>query len=123
MSDGVRSVLVVDDDGDNRHALAELLREGRRRVTTARDRVEAFEKLASLERPALILLDLMMPRMDGLEFLRHLCRHESADEFPLFVMSADDGLRRIARGHPRVRGAFRKPLDVDDLLSAMAEQR
>jgi hypothetical protein len=46
---------------------------------------------------------------------------EYADEFPVFVMSADDGLRRIARRHPRVRGTFRKPFALEELLSMMAE--
>src|SRR5215831_14156522 len=78
--DTAASMLVVDDDPDIRQALAELLAESGRRVATAKDGYDALEKLDSLDRPCVILLDLMMPRMSGLELLDHLSQQPSLED-------------------------------------------
>jgi CheY-like chemotaxis protein len=117
VSDALCSVLVVDDDWDIRQTLAEVLRHEGRQVTTATDGFDALCKLDSLSRPCLILLDLMMPRMSGLEFLEHLSQHVHADDFAVLVMSANDALRREAARHANVQGTLRKPFDFDVLLS------
>jgi len=111
------NILVVDDELDIRLALAEVLADGGRNVATASDGYDAFQKLASLERPCLILLDLMMPRMSGLDFLAHLADVPDASDVSVLVMSANDGLRREAERYRHVRGSLRKPFDVDGLLS------
>jgi CheY-like chemotaxis protein len=115
--DAAPSILVVDDDPDIRQTLAEMLCEGGRRVATARDGHDALEKLDSLERPCFILLDLMMPRMSGLEFLEHLSLRPGLEDVAVVVMSAHDGLRRQAERHAMVRATLRKPFDFDGLLS------
>ena len=114
--DTAASMLVVDDDPDIRQALAELLAESGRRVATAKDGYDALEKLDSLDRPCVILLDLMMPRMSGLELLDHLSQQPSLEDVQVIVMSANDGLRRQAERHAIVRAALRKPFDFDGLL-------
>jgi CheY-like chemotaxis protein len=114
--DTAASLLVVDDDPDIRQTLAELLSESGRRVATARDGYDALEKLDSLKRPCVILLDLMMPRMSGLEFLDHLSQQPALEDVQVIVMSANDGLRRQAERHSIVRAALRKPFDFDGLL-------
>jgi CheY-like chemotaxis protein len=115
--DPAPSILVVDDDLDIRQTLAEALRESGRPVATARDGYDALEKLDSLERPCVILLDLMMPRMGGLEFLDHLSQRPGLEDIRVIVMSALDGLRREAERHATVRATLRKPFDFDALLS------
>ena len=115
--DTAPSILVVDDDQDIRQTLAEMLCDGGRRVATARDGFEALEKLDCLERPCVVLLDMMMPRMNGLEFLEHLSRHSSLDEVSVIVMSAHDGLRREAQRHASVRAALKKPFDFEGLVA------
>ena len=115
--DAAPSILVVDDDPDIRQTLAEMLCEGGRRVATARDGYDALEKLDSLERPCLILLDLMMPRMSGLEFLDHLSQRPGLEDVRVVVMSAHDGLRREAERYGTVRATLKKPFDFDGLLS------
>ena len=111
------SILVVDDELDIRLALAEVLADDGRQVATASDGYDAIQKLDRLERPCLILLDLMMPRMSGLDFLAHLAAVPDADGVSVLVMSAHDGLRREAERYRHVRGSLRKPFDVDGLLS------
>jgi len=111
------NVLVVDDDRDIRETLAEVLRDDGRMVTTANDGFDALQKLGQLSRPCLILLDLMMPRMSGLEFLTHLAVRPDCRDFEVVVMSAHDALRREAQQFPNVRATVRKPFDVDELLS------
>jgi CheY-like chemotaxis protein len=115
--DSAPSILVVDDDPDIRETLAELLREAGRRVATARDGYDALEKLECLEQPCLILLDLMMPRMSGLEFLDHLSPRPGVEGVAVIVMSANDGLRRQAELHRTVRASLKKPFDFEGLLS------
>jgi len=111
------SILVVDDDPDIRQTLAEVLCDGRRRVAMARDGYEALETLDGFERPCIVLLDLMMPRMNGLEFLEHLSRQANLDGISVIVMSANDGLRREAQRHATVRATLKKPFDFDGLVS------
>ena len=121
MDNGRRSVLVVDDDRDIRETLAEVLRGGGQEVATARDGFDALGKLESVPRPCVILLDLMMPRMAGLEFLQHLSEHRHADDFMVLVMSANDALRNEAVAFPNVRGALSKPFDLDGVLSVFEQ--
>jgi len=109
-------VLVVEDDDDIREILADVLRDTGRSVVEACDGVDALSKLDGLPRPCLILLDLMMPRMDGHEFIRHLGQRYSAADFPVLVISAHDAIER-AQGYPGVLGTLRKPFDMPRLLS------
>jgi CheY-like chemotaxis protein len=73
------------------------VRDTGRTVLEARDGVEALSKLEKLPRPCLILLDLMMPRMDGHEFMGHLRDRYSPAEFRVLVISATTG-SRLLRG-------------------------
>jgi CheY-like chemotaxis protein len=112
-----RALLVVDDDPDIRETLAEVLRDEGRTVTTASDGFDALQKLGQLNRPCLVLLDLMMPRMSGLEFLAHLGTRLDRADFDVVVMSAHDALRRESLQFPNVRATVRKPFDIEELLS------
>ena len=79
------TVLVVDDDLDIRATLAQVLREEGFRVCTASNGLEALEKVAD-ERPDLVLLDLMMPVLNGWEVLETLKRCRG--DLPIVVVSA-----------------------------------
>ena len=115
------SILVVDDDHDIRQTLAEVLGDDGHSVTTATDGFDALQKLAHVSRPCLILLDLMMPRMSGLEFLSRLQARADRADFDVVVMSAHDALRREAQQFPNVRTTVRKPFDVEELLLLTSE--
>jgi CheY-like chemotaxis protein len=127
-------ILVVDDDEDIREAVSEILRaEGyeTREASNGQEALEALDQVA--ERPELILLDLMMPVMDGWDFLFWLDERTDLRDVPVAIMSAHPSIQRafdIARArrglpHLRLHGGNRlllpKPLNVLRLLSVVRE--
>lgn len=108
-------VLVVDDESDIRLALAEVLAEEGHQVVAARDGAEALKFLCSFH-PDLVLLDLMMPGMNGWEFRRE--QKQLADSAlahtPVVILSA---LGR--EGAIDAEGFVPKPFDLEELLGAI----
>ncbi len=82
-------VLIVDDDAEQRDLLTRQLTKTGRTVITASNGKEALERLAEV-RPVLILLDLMMPVMDGFEFLAQLHRRDPDFDVPVIVVTAKE---------------------------------
>jgi len=108
------SVLIVDDDPDIRAALHLLLRTAGFEVVAARNGREALQLLNG-EEPGLIVLDLMMPEMDGWDFLA-----KAATTAPVLVVSGAGNLTQRPL-HGNVVGLMSKPFDVPALL-AMVEK-
>jgi CheY-like chemotaxis protein len=106
-------VLIVEDDADLREMMAQLLTlEGFNAATVSNGR-EALQYLEGGEAPELILLDLMMPVMDGWEFRRRQKADPEISQVPVIVLSAlDQG--RAAGLDPEA--FLKKPLDFDRLL-------
>lgn len=106
-------VLVVDDESDIREAVAEVLSFEGYQVLDASDGAEALAK-ARAYHPGLVLLDLMMPRMDGWEFRRVQKHDPEVSRIPVVVLSAmgPESLRDAD-------GYVGKPFDMDDLVSAV----
>jgi len=113
---GSHLVLLVDDDVDLRDAIADVLQGAGCEVVTAEDGGEALAKLAAVARPCLILLDLMMPRVDGWEFLRRLSQGAWAQDLRVLVISAHPNASE-ANIYPGVLGTLGKPFDVGHLLT------
>ncbi|HST88389.1 MAG TPA: response regulator, partial [Ktedonobacterales bacterium] len=84
----VSTVLVVDDDRGLRETLRALLELEGYEVALAGDGLDALRALEGLS-PDAILLDLMMPRMNGEEFVQELSRRGRRAEFPIIILSAD----------------------------------
>ena len=110
-------VLVVDDDPDILEAICDILGGEDYRVARARNGAEALERVDA-ERPDLILLDLMMPVMDGVAFAKALRQRPAARDVPIVVISADGNPQRAASVSPR--GYLAKPFDIDALLAHVA---
>jgi CheY-like chemotaxis protein len=108
-------VLVVDDDRDIRSAISELLRDEGYATLEAPNGAVALERLRDLGAPCLMLLDLMMPVMDGFAVLDTLVRDSSLPPTNVVVMTAGNTDRRDLGEVPLLR----KPLDLDDLLGAV----
>jgi CheY-like chemotaxis protein len=83
-----REVVVVEDDVDAREALSKLLASHGYSVTSAGNGREALDYLRRSYLPGLIILDLMMPLMDGWEFLEHQSRDPALLDIPVVVLSA-----------------------------------
>jgi CheY-like chemotaxis protein len=114
-----KTVLVVDDDRDIREVLTDALEaEGYTVVTTA-DGQEALDWLRTrTTRPCIILLDLMMPRMDGLQFRTEILNDPVLAAIPVVVLSADPSVIATAKSL-NFSGSLRKPVPLESLLAAV----
>lgn len=110
-------VLVVDDDPDILDAICDILEAEGYRVSRARHGIEALARIEA-ERPAVILLDLMMPVMDGVAFARALRQRPDDAHVPILVISADGNPQRAAG--VGAQGYLAKPFDIEVLLASVA---
>ena len=106
-------LLLVEDDDDVRNALADLLESEGFRVAQARNGQDALDFLRSHEPPSVILLDLMMPVMDGWTFCEIQQATPELARIPLLVCTAA-GNRNLPVTKNRV---IKKPIDLPHLLS------
>jgi len=110
-------ILMVEDDSETQQSMQLLLTTSGYEVTTARNGAEALES-ARTSTPDLLLTDLNMPEMDGVELCRSFKAQRRLRLVPIIVASALPGLP--APLHGMVQAFFRKPLDLARLLSALA---
>jgi len=112
------TVLVVDDDMEIRETLAGVLDEEGYAVATAVHGREALDQIHAGLRPSLIVLDLMMPVMDGWQFLEERAKDEQLRQVPVVIVSATpDNLQP-----PDTCAFVRKPMRLDDLLDVIARE-
>jgi DNA-binding response OmpR family regulator len=110
-------VLVVDDDPDIREAVQDILSFEGYEVVQADNGREALALLNRQPplRPCIILLDLMMPVMDGEEMVSHLQKEQALAALPVILVTAS------GRGmFPGIRAIIKKPFEMDELLAAVA---
>ncbi|MEM7697591.1 MAG: response regulator [Verrucomicrobiota bacterium] len=111
-----RNLLIVDDDIDSLEAMETVLTRSGWKITTARDGLEALDVLKRT-RPAAIVLDLMMPEMDGFEFIQHLQRDKHLRTIPVIVMTGAEPTAAQRRFlEKRVANVFHKGDDSPDAL-------
>ena len=113
---GASTILIIEDYSDSRTLLSALLRGQGYKVVEARDGKEGLRQANGVT-PDLILMDLAMPEMDGVEATRRLRQRHTLSHTPIFAISAyataevkDDA---IAAGCAEV---FAKPIDIESLL-------
>jgi CheY-like chemotaxis protein len=113
-------LLLVDDDEDLREAMALIFQANGFRTIGAGDGVEALAELERNSSPALILLDVRMPRMNGVEFLRVLSGTPKAT-IPVLALTGDAGACRDAINAGAV-GCLQKPIEPGRLIDAIRAQ-
>jgi CheY-like chemotaxis protein len=114
-----KCVLIVDDDDGFRSVLMELLQGFGYDVLCAENGLVALDLLRRGLRPCLILLDLMMPKMNGWEFLDFQRQEPALAHIPVAVLSGVDSLEAKAASLG-VSTLLRKPVELDTLLEVVA---
>ena len=116
----VKTILIVDDSPTERHVLSELLTQNGYQVITAENGEEGVEKAKS-EQPDLILMDVVMPGLNGYQATRTLTRDETTKHIPIIVCTSKGqetdriwGLRQGAIDY------LVKPLNPEELLQRIA---
>jgi len=112
-------VLVVDDDASLRQSVAQVLEDEGYTVDHAPDGASALNRVEE-NRPDLILLDVLMPKMNGRQVLERLRGNQDTATIPILVMTAVSGIetnRSMALGASDI---VEKPFDLDELLNKVA---
>jgi len=112
------TVLIVEDDLDTREMLGRFLELEGYTVETAENGKRALERLGSGVGACVILLDLMMPVMDGWQFRQEQIRDASLADIPVIVVSAA-GRERLEKIH--ANAYLSNPVDLDELLGCVTQ--
>jgi CheY-like chemotaxis protein len=111
------SILVIEDDDDIRNTLVDLLESEGYTALAAENGKVALEKLHEIPKPCLVLLDMMMPIMNGREFLDEIMKDSVLAPIPVLVVSAIAD-RSNTTG---AVGFIRKPIDIDVILRLVTQ--
>ncbi|RKZ75177.1 MAG: histidine kinase, partial [Candidatus Parabeggiatoa sp. nov. 1] len=115
-----KKVLIVDDDMRNSYALTTVLEEKEMQVVVAETGKEALQKLEQHEDISIVLMDIMMPEMDGYEAIREIRKQHRYQKLPIIALTAKamkgDKVKCIEAG---ANDYLAKPVDTDKLISLM----
>jgi two-component system chemotaxis response regulator CheY len=111
-----RTILVIEDDAGIRESLVECLATEGFDVLPATNGVDGLARLRA-RRPNLVVLDLVMPVMNGAEFLDAVSRDAALADVPVLLMTA--AMPPPGATLPRVSGYLAKPFELDELLEAV----
>ena len=109
-------ILIVDDDENFLSEFQDLMKDYGCNIRLASDG-ESCLKIAQIERPNLILLDIAMPKLDGFDVIRVLQTHSVLKHIPVIVVTAkafEEDAPKDCRDH--IAGFFYKPFDLEELL-------
>jgi len=110
------TVLIVEDEEDLRELMSDALQLRGYKVVTAEEGTDALRKIEDIGRPCVILLDLLMPGMNGWEFFERVRERPELESVPVVVYSSAS--TRAPAGATRV---LQKPLAFERLVSIVAE--
>jgi CheY-like chemotaxis protein len=113
-----RRILVVDDEPDIRDSLSEALELVKCEVEQASNGLHALSVLSRVQLPSLILLDLMMPHMDGFDFIKERDQDVRLKNIPVIVISADGAADTKIKGL-NVQGCLKKPIELQRLFDVV----
>jgi CheY-like chemotaxis protein len=119
MEKALKKILIVEDDWDIRDVLTQVLEYEGYEVDTAGNGREAIEYLETHPRPGLILLDLMMPVMDGWQFRAEQQQRSDWSTIPVVILSADGNAYQKA-ATIRAAGYLKKPVELETLLDTVS---
>lgn len=111
------SILVVEDDDDIRNAIVDLLETEGYSTEAAINGKDALEKLNFIPKPCLVLLDMMMPIMNGRQFLDQVMRDSTLAPLPVLIVSAVAD-KTNTEGSV---GFLKKPIDIDVVLDVVSQ--
>src|SRR2546430_11336302 len=116
------TILIVDDRPTNRQFLLTLLGYGGHRLLEAANGAEALERVRT-ERPDLVITDILMPTMDGYEFVRHLRADPDLASLPVIFYTAtySEPQAKVLGDSCGVRIVLPKPCDPERILAAVDE--
>lgn len=112
-----KRILVVEDNREIQDSLKMALEVEGYDVFTADNGKEGMDQLAKMAPPCLILLDLMMPVMNGWEFVEEINKDMLLSTIPIVVVSAFGD----KKGTPKSEGYIQKPIDLDALLNTVSK--
>jgi CheY-like chemotaxis protein len=123
MAESTRMILLVEDDPDHELLTIRALKKSNvaNTIRVARDGAEAIDLLFGdeLVRPQVILLDLKLPKVDGLEVLRRIRENESTRMLPVVVLTSSDEERDVVRSYQLgVNSYILKPVNFNDFAEA-----
>ena len=114
-------IVIVDDDERIVELMELILSSKGYSVCSVTDSEKAFEVIRQYQ-PDLVLLDLMMPLVDGWSVLREMRRHKATSSIPVVVVTAKSGCEEEARRCENdIQGLVIKPFEFDDLLSKVED--
>lgn len=118
-----KSILIVEDNEDIRDSLEEALKMEGYRAYSVKNGAEALEALKRMPGPALILLDMMMPGMDGWSFLEAQKQDHVLATLPVVVVSALTAARALSHGEQPTQavGYLQKPVSIEPLLEIVEQ--
>ena len=111
----VKKVLIVEDDEDLNLLYRLYLQGESYQIMQARNGKEGLEQVAA-QKPDLIILDMIMPVMDGEEFLEKLRFEKKVTDVPVIIASVNDRIPASLIEKTKVRSVLRKPFAIETLL-------
>lgn len=123
MSDPSKLILLVEDDPDHELLTIRALKRSniQHDIAIARDGAEAIDLLfgENAVKPVVILLDLKLPKVDGLDVLRRIREDDATRMLPVVILTSSDEERDLVRGYQLgVNSYIRKPVNFDDFAEA-----
>lgn len=115
LSHRTSTILIAEDHLDSRDAMRALLEAFGFEVLVAVDGRQAVE-MALAQQPDLILMDIMMPELDGFEATRQLRQHHATQAIPIIAVTAMEGAQRLAL-QAGANDYVRKPIDIRGLIA------
>ena len=123
-----KHILLVEDNGDDEALTLRALRQSEvpNVIRVARDGAEAMEMLIGIKPPArmpdLVLLDLKLPKMSGLEVLQKIRENPATSRLPVVVLTSSDEDRDIIESYNFGANSYiRKPVDFDEFIDAVRQ--